>query len=36
MPHERYQTRLFSRNWLETKDLLHAIPEDLQKYIVLP
>jgi len=32
----RYQTRLFSRKWLETKDLVHAIPSNLQKYIVLP
>lgn len=32
----RYQSRLFSRKWLESKKLLHAIPEHLQKYIVLP
>ncbi|CAI2165211.1 14276_t:CDS:2 [Funneliformis geosporum] len=32
----RYQSRLFSRKWLESKGLLHAIPEHLQKYIVLP
>ncbi|CAB4396961.1 unnamed protein product [Rhizophagus irregularis] len=32
----RYQTRLFSRKWLESKELLHAIPEHLKKYIVLP
>jgi len=32
----RYQTRLFSRQWLETKDLSHAIPQNLHKYIVLP
>ncbi|KAG9007061.1 Cysteine synthase 1 [Tulasnella sp. JGI-2019a] len=32
----RYQTRLFSRKWLESKQLLKAIPENLEKYIVLP
>ncbi|KAI8064186.1 cysteine synthase [Gongronella butleri] len=32
----RYQSRLFSRQWLESKNLLTAIPEHLQKYIVLP
>lgn len=32
----RYQSRLFSRKWLESKELLHAIPEHLKKYIVLP
>lgn len=32
----RYQTRLFSRSWLESKSLLTAIPERLRKYIVLP
>ncbi|KAK3985510.1 tryptophan synthase beta subunit-like PLP-dependent enzyme [Cladorrhinum sp. PSN332] len=32
----RYADRLFSRDWLETKNLLSAIPEHLQKYIVLP
>lgn len=31
----RYQTRLFSRKWLESKGLVTAIPEGLQKYIVL-
>ncbi|KAJ2797297.1 Cysteine synthase 1 [Coemansia guatemalensis] len=31
----RYQSRLFSRKWLESKDLLGAIPEHLQKYIAL-
>ncbi|KAJ2555812.1 Cysteine synthase 1 [Coemansia sp. RSA 1878] len=31
----RYQSRLFSRKWLETKDLINAIPEHLQKYIAL-
>lgn len=32
----RYQNRLFSRKWLESKDLLSAIPDHLTKYIVLP
>jgi len=32
----RYADRLFSKKWLETKKLLSAIPEHLQKYIVLP
>ncbi|AEO69461.1 76e7c141-b82b-4fa7-9f16-e54a6aeff741 [Thermothielavioides terrestris] len=32
----RYAERLFSRKWLESKKLLSAIPEHLQKYIVLP
>lgn len=32
----RYQARLFSRKWLESKNLAHAIPDHLQKYIVLP
>ncbi|KAJ4411317.1 Cysteine synthase 1 [Neurospora sp. IMI 360204] len=32
----RYADRLFSRKWLEQKNLLGAIPEHLQKYIVLP
>ncbi|KAJ1813515.1 Cysteine synthase 1 [Coemansia sp. RSA 2599] len=31
----RYQSRLFSRKWLESKGLVDAIPEHLQKYIVL-
>ncbi|KAF7428353.1 Cysteine synthase 1 [Pleurotus ostreatus] len=31
----RYQSRLFSRQWLESKDLLNGIPSELQKYIVL-
>ncbi|KAJ1642487.1 Cysteine synthase 1 [Coemansia erecta] len=31
----RYQSRLFSRKWLESKELVDAIPEHLQKYIVL-
>jgi len=32
----RYQNRLFSRVWLESKGLLGAIPEDLRHYVVLP
>ncbi|RFU33460.1 hypothetical protein B7463_g2855, partial [Scytalidium lignicola] len=32
----RYAERLFSRKWLSEKKLLDAIPEHLQKYIVLP
>ena len=32
----RYQQRLFSRVWLESKGLVGAIPENLQHYIVLP
>ncbi|RHZ80695.1 hypothetical protein Glove_132g4 [Diversispora epigaea] len=32
----RYQTRLFSRKWLESKNLVDAIPKHLQKYIILP
>jgi cysteine synthase A len=31
----RYQTRLFSRKWLQSKNLENAIPAHLQKYIVL-
>ena len=31
----RYAERLFSRTWLENKKLIGAIPEHLQKYIVL-
>ena len=31
----RYADRLFSRKWLESKGLLHAIPEHLRRYIVL-
>jgi cysteine synthase A len=31
----RYQSRLFSRKWLESKKLLDAIPAELTKYIVL-
>ncbi|KAI1505536.1 tryptophan synthase beta subunit-like PLP-dependent enzyme [Biscogniauxia marginata] len=32
----RYADRLFSRKWLESKALLGAIPNHLEKYIVLP
>ncbi|PNY25300.1 Cysteine synthase-like protein [Tolypocladium capitatum] len=32
----RYADRLFSRKWLVEKKLLGAIPEHLEKYIVLP
>lgn len=32
----RYADRLFSRKWLTDKKLLDAIPQHLQKYIVLP
>ncbi|KAN0060586.1 hypothetical protein ACQY0O_007238 [Thecaphora frezii] len=32
----RYQARLFSRKWLESKALVDAIPDRLKKYIVLP
>jgi cysteine synthase len=31
----RYQSRLFSKKWLQTKGLEGAIPEHLQKYVVL-
>ncbi|KAJ2385968.1 hypothetical protein H4S02_004075 [Coemansia sp. RSA 2611] len=31
----RYQSRLFSRKWLESKGLISAIPKHLEKYIVL-
>ncbi|KAI0506773.1 cysteine synthase (O-acetylserine (thiol)-lyase-like protein) [Xylaria bambusicola] len=31
----RYADRLFSRKWLESKNLLGAIPKRLEKYIVL-
>ncbi|KAI0406717.1 tryptophan synthase beta subunit-like PLP-dependent enzyme [Xylaria palmicola] len=31
----RYADRLFSRTWLESKNLLGAIPKHLEKYIVL-
>jgi cysteine synthase A len=33
---DRYQNRLFSRVWLESKGLLEHIPQDLHKYVVLP
>lgn len=32
----RYAERLFSKKWLESKNLLQAVPERLHKYIVLP
>ena len=32
----RYADRLFSRKWLSEKNLLHAIPPHLERYIVLP
>lgn len=32
----RYADRLFSRKWLEQKNLLGAIPPHLERYIVLP
>lgn len=31
----RYADRLFSKKWLESKNLLSAVPENLRKYIVL-
>lgn len=33
---QRYQSRLFSKSWLETKGLWEAIPEMLRKYASLP
>jgi cysteine synthase A len=32
----RYAERLFSRKWLQEKNLLQAIPPHLERYIVLP
>jgi len=32
----RYQSRLFSKKWLESKGLLDAIPSSLHNYISLP
>ncbi|KAF2276528.1 PALP-domain-containing protein [Westerdykella ornata] len=32
----RYADRLFSRKWLEQKQLIDSIPQHLKKYIVLP
>lgn len=32
----RYADRLFSRKWLQEKNLLRAIPPHLERYIVLP
>ena len=31
----RYQSRLFSKQWLQSKGLTDAIPEHLKKYSVL-
>ncbi|KAI6033124.1 pyridoxal phosphate-dependent enzyme beta subunit [Pisolithus orientalis] len=31
----RYQSRLFSKRWLQSKGLFDAIPEHLRKYVVL-
>ena len=31
----RYQSRLFSKKWLQSKGLENAIPENLKKYAVL-
>ncbi|WFD44916.1 cysteine synthase [Malassezia psittaci] len=32
----RYQTRIFSKKWLESKNLYQAIPENLRHYAALP
>lgn len=32
----RYQTRLFSRRWLEAKGLLEAVPADCRRLVSLP
>ena len=32
----RYQTRLFSRKWLEAKGLLAAVPDDCLHFVSLP
>ena len=32
----RYQSRLFSKKWLESKDLYNCIPAHLRKYVTLP
>ncbi len=32
----RYQSRLFSKKWLESKDLIKDIPAHLHRYIILP
>ena len=32
----RYQTRLFSKTWLEAKGLLSAVPEDCRHFVTLP
>jgi cysteine synthase len=31
----RYQSRIFSKKWIESKGLSEAIPERLRKYSVL-
>ncbi|KAI1317424.1 hypothetical protein EDD11_008488 [Mortierella claussenii] len=31
----RYQSRLFSKKWIESKGLTNAIPEHLKKYVIL-
>jgi len=31
----RYQSRLFSKKWIQEKDLETAIPQHLKKYIIL-
>jgi cysteine synthase A len=31
----RYQNRLFSKKWLESKGLYEALPEKYRKYVVL-
>lgn len=35
-PARSYQSRLFSKKWLESKGLYDEIPAALQKYVVLP
>lgn len=32
---ERYANRLFSKKWLDSKNLYNAVPEHLRKYVVL-
>lgn len=32
----RYQSRLFSRSWLESKGLLSAVPDDCRHFVALP
>ncbi|GMF02847.1 unnamed protein product [Ambrosiozyma monospora] len=31
----KYAERIFSKSWLESKDLYKELPEDLKKYVVL-